>query len=333
MSSITGLAGSLLPGGTNYPIGSRINRDAPGALKYFQLVPSGGGQVQAATTPPPDQTPQNDPFSKYGGQGAYNNLVSGFDTQKQNIYGTSKEAAQNAGISRQSSILDFIQSLQSGQRSIDERGVQNELGKKQGYQSIMDMVGRGVRSGGTLLANRNASDSSATEALARAYGETGRRQLGAQGNEYELENRNIGMAQDDFNLQRGTGLRKFDESKTQTVNNIVIDARNRLAALDAAIAEADLPTRIQIEQDRENIKNEVLGILSQYDQQLAQGAGGVQAASTEDRRRTAFGLANDGVASANPFELTTETPAQFQGTGAFPGQLPIFTQPRGRREA
>ncbi len=306
---------------------------SPAAQFVANMLPySSGGPLEPGSPSNPNPTPATDPYAKWGGQGAYNSLVSGFDTQKSNIYGTSRESAQNAAIGRQSSILDFIQGLQSGQRTINERAIQNELGRKQGYNSIMDMVGRGIRSGGTMLANRNAGSSSATEALARAYGDIGRRQLSGIGNQYELENRNINLAQEDFNTQRGTGLRKFEESKQQTVNSIVIDARNRLAQLDAAMAEADLPTRIQIEQEKEAIRGEVQGILSQYDQQLTQGAQGVQASSLEDRRREAFGLANAGVAATNPFDFTAQAPAQFQNTGPNPGQLPIFTIPYRRQE-
>lgn len=271
-----------------------------------------------------------DPYAKWGGRDAYDNLVSGFNTQKGNIFSTSKEAAQNKAISRKSSILDFIGSLKSGQRNIDERGVQNELSKKQGYSSILDMVGRGLKSGGVLLGNKNALSSSAAEGLARAYGSIGQRELGKVGNQYELENRNIGMAQEDFGEQRQTGLRKFEEDKTQTVNSIVSQARGSLAELDAAMLDADMPTRIAIEQEKERIKGEVLDILSQYDQKLAQGAAGVAPTSVEDRRRTAFGLANAGVAATNPFDFSTEAPAEFQGTGPFPSELPLFTTPRRR---
>ncbi len=275
---------------------------------------------------------QNDPYAQWGGQSGYNNLVSGYDTQKQNIYGTSRESAQNAAMGRKSSILDFVDMLRSGQQGLDERGVQNELNLRQSRGSILDMVGRGIRSAGTMLSNRNAGDSSATEQIARAYGDQGRRQLATAGNQYEIENRNIGLDQDAFNQQRATGLRKFDESSMQTVNGIVADARNRLAQLDAAMMEADLPSRIDIEREKEAIKAEAIGILGQFDQQLSQGVAGINPTSTEDRRRTAADLATRGVAAANPFDFTTEAPAMFQGSGGFSSGLPLFTLNRSRRQ-
>lgn len=287
------------------------------------------GQVQSFKTPEPSLGPAStssstDPFERYGGKARYDSLTSGFDTQKSNIYGTSREAAENAALGRQGSILDFLQSLRSGQRSIDERGVQNELARKQGTSSVLDMVGRGIRSGGTMLAGRNATDSSAAEGVSRAYGDIGRRELSKVGNQYEVENRNIDLAQQDFETNRQAGMRKFDEGKVQTVNSIVTDARNKLAQLDAAMVEADVPTRVAIEQEKNAIKQEALGILSRYDQQLSEGAAGVQATGIDERRRTAADLANRGVAAANPFDFTASTPAQFAGTGPFASELPLF---------
>lgn len=273
-----------------------------------------------------------DPYARFGGQARYNTLTSGFDAQKQNIFGTAREGAQNQALGRQSSILDYIQGLQSGQRAIDERGVQNELALRQGRGSVLDMVGRGVRQGGTMLAQKNATDSSAAEGLARAYGDMGQRQMSTLGNQYELENRDIGLQQAEFDQQRATGLRKFDENKVQAVNSIVADAQSRLAQLDAAMVDADMPTRIQMEQEKNAIKQEAMGILSQFDQQLSQGAAGVQATGVDDRRRTAADLATRGVAAANPFDFTASAPAQFQNSGPFASELPLFMLPRQRQE-
>jgi hypothetical protein len=99
------------------------------------------------------------------------------------------------------------------------------------------------------------------------------------------------------------------------------------------MVEADVPTRVAIEQQKEAIKAEALGILSQYDQQLAQGAAGVAPTSSDERRRTAAGLATAGVAADNPFDFTTEAPTQFAGTGPFASDLPLFMMNRRRQEA
>jgi len=273
-----------------------------------------------------------DPYAKYGGASAYNSLMSSFGNQKNNIFGTANDAAENSGIGYKNSILDFVDQLRSGQGQIDERGIQADLAKKQGVNSILDMVGRGIRSGGVLLANKNAGDSSAAGAIAQAYGDVGRRELSGVGNQYEQEQRAIQMSQDELAQQQASGQRKLGDSKTQIVNNIVSEARNSLAALDAQIAQADLPTRIAIEQEKNSIKDSVMGKLSQYDSLLAQETSKIAPKSAEQRRAEAYELANSGVAADNSFNFSNEAPVQFQQTGPFAGDLPLFSLPRGRDE-
>lgn len=273
-----------------------------------------------------------DPYAQYGGTAAYNQLRQGFQAQKGNIYGTANDAASNAGIGLRGSILDFVDSLRSGQRAVDNKAVQNELSRRQGQAGVMGMVGRGIQSGGVQLANKNATNSSASGALAKAYGDIGRRELTSVGNQYELGQRDVGLAQEDLEQQRASGIRRIGDSKEQIVNGIVAEARNSLAALDSQIAGASLPDRIAIEQEKQAVRDQVVGQLSQYDQLLANEAGGVRASSTEDRRGEAARLANLGTAAEDAFSYTDAVPAEFQNTGPFASNLPIFTY-RGRREA
>lgn len=256
-------------------------------------------------------------------------LRAGFNTQKQNIYGTATDAARAGGSNLQGSILDFVDSLRSGQRGIDTAAVNNELAKRQGTSSVLGMVGRGIKSGGVMLANKNAGDSSASGALAQAYGDQGRRQLTGIGNQYELGNRDIADKQLSLDEQRNTFVnRKYGESKEQIVNGIVEQARNALAGLDAAMLEASIPERIQIEQEKTAIKNSVLGELQKYDQFLRDQVGKVRATSTQDRRARAAELQTAGYdLGEGAFDFTDEAPAQFQN-GPYASELPIFTRPR-----
>lgn len=277
--------------------------------------------------------PTTDPYAKYGGQAAFDSLRSGFDAQKQGIHSTSNEAAANAGLSLRGSITDYVNSIRSGQRQIDESGVQNELSRQQGTQGIMNMVGRGIRSGATMLNNKNAGTSSGGEAIANAYGQIGRSQLSNVGNQYELGNRQIGMQQTGFDEQAAAGAQKIGDSKTQVVNNIVMDARSKFAELDAAMQNASMPDRIAIDQEKESLRSQVMASLQQYDSQLQQGRSGIQATSGDARRTEANRLAGLGQAPTNAFEYGTDAPNQFNGTGPYSADLPLFTMPRGRRTA
>lgn len=291
---------------------------------------SGTGGVLGATTV---SDPTADPYAQWGGEAAFNDLQSKINAQRQNIFGTANEAIGQAGNSLRGGILDFLDSLRSGQRGIDAQAVQNELARKQGTQGVLGMVGRGIQSGGVTLANRNASDSSASQALANAYGDLGRRELSNVGNQYAQGQNSLEQSQADLMDQQSQGVRHLQESKNQVVNNIVTNARNSLAALDASITGASLPDQINIEQEKERIKNQALAQLQQYDQLLTQGISGIQASSPQARQAQAAQLANAGVAPDNAFSFSDQTPATFQGTGPFPSQLPLFQSPRNRRTA
>ena len=191
------------------------------------------------------------------------------------------------------------------------------------------MVGRGIRSSGVQLANRNAGNSSAAGALANAYGQLGRGELSKVGSQYEQGVQSGNQAQDVFQTQQASGVRNLVGSKEDEVNRIVNSARQSFAELDAQIANASLPDRIAIEQEKEAIRGQVLGQLQQYDQLLSSETAKIAPTSLEQRRTKAAELARAGTdLGANAFNYSTETPLEFQNTGPFASELPIFTAPR-----
>jgi hypothetical protein len=266
-----------------------------------------------------------DPYAAYGGTAAYNNLRSGFNNQKNNIYSTALDAARASEGGYNQNILDTIRNLTQSQSAIDRQRVNNEAAKIQGTRDITDMVGRGIRSGGVNLASRNAGSSSAAQALANAYGELGQRELSKVGNQYAANEADIDLAQDDLSYQIANAPEKFRLGLEQNVNNIVAEARNQLSALDASMANASLPDRIALDQERQAIKDQVLGVLGKYNTQLSQGVKGIRAAGANDIRSRAGQQLSAGQAPANAFQYTTETPLQLQGTGPIASELPIFT--------
>lgn len=273
-----------------------------------------------------------DPYAKWGGQANYQNLVDSANQQKAGIQSSSNDAATVASRERYGSILDYLNSTQNSQNALNERGTQNELARKQGLNSIMDMIGTGLRSGGTMLANKNALNSSAAEAIARAYSKIGQREAGKVGTQYEGENRKIGLDQQTLDNGRALQLTKFGLSKQNSIDSIVSNARNQLASLDAQIAGQSLPNRIAIEQEKNSIMQAVSGILSQYDAQLQQGNDAIKATSVDQRRLAAQDLATKGTAATNPFDFTTDVPVDYQNTGPFNSDLPIFSY-RGKKAA
>lgn len=265
-----------------------------------------------------------DPYAQYGGQAAYNGLKSAFDTQNQGIIDSSSAAAGNAGIGVKGSIQDLIDSLTVSQRGIDQQAVQNDLSKRQGTQGVLDMVGHGLQSGGVILANKNASDSSASQALANAYGQLGREQLSSVGNQYAQGQNAVQNSQANLDTQTAAGIRHIQDSKTQVVNGIVSAAQQQLGALNTAMAYASLPDRINIAQEMDKVRTDAAGQLQQYDALLNQGTAGIKPQDAQTNLTQANTLATAGVAPENSFEYTSQAPAQFQGTGPLPSSLPLF---------
>jgi hypothetical protein len=280
------------------------------------------GTLAAAPKPAPV-----DPWAgtPWGSQAAYSKAVADYGSAKNTTYGSINDAENTAGNKYNSSILDFLDSFKAGQTNIDRSAVQNELTRSEGRNNVLDMVGSGLRSGGVILNNANASNSSAGEQLGRAYGEIGRKELSKVGNAYELGNDNIANQQSDLLSGLSTFQRHSDETKTDTVNSLVSSATSQLAQLNALAQNASLPDRIQIEQEKARIRNETMAKLSAYDSALASGVANTKASTADENRKKAQSLLQAGVAPENSFNLTTSVPGSLQGTGPFASNLPLFS--------
>lgn len=258
-------------------------------------------------------------------------LIADFAQQKGNIYSSAADAAGNAGVGLSGSILDYINGLTQGQRAIDTKSIGNEQSRLGGIRNVQDVVGQGIRSGGVQLANRNAGTSSASDALARAYGILGRQQLSQVGQQYAQGQQGIANDQQTFNENSVANARKIADSKTQTINQIVADANNSLVNLDSRMAYANLPDRLALDQEKQNIKNQTLQLLSSFDQKLQSAQTAVSPQSQDVNQAKAFELQSAGAAPDNAFSFDTAPAAQFAGTGPFASDLPLFQLARAKR--
>lgn len=281
---------------------------------------SGGGSYSA------------DPYAQWGGRAGYDKALGDYNAQKGNTMGSITDRINTEGSGYGSTITDFLENLGAGQKKVDSQSVQNELSKRQGTSGVLDMIGRGVRSGGVMLANKNATNSSATEALGRAYGDIGRRQLSGVGNQYEQGKLKVQSSQDDLDLQRSQGVRHLGENKTNIINGIVTDAQNALASLNQAAANASLPDRIDIEVEKQRIRNEALGKLQAFDTQLNTGVANIKPSDQMTNMTKAAQMDTAGTAADDAFNFSSSIPAQFQGTGPFASDLPLFQYPNGKKD-
>lgn len=313
-------------GGFNYFLdGAPVTQEIYGSLNP-SLPGTSDGPIKTAdpNTWNPGTAPA-DPYAQWGGRSAYNTLKSGFDTQKNNIYGSANDAATNLQGGLGQSVLDTVRNFSRAQEGIDRKAVQNESSRIQGGNDILSMIGRGVRSGGVQLSQKNAGSSSAAQAIANAYAQLGQRQSSQIGNQYAQNADQIALEQRYQNEDLQAAPDKFRIQIEQNANQIATAARDQFAQLDAAMANASLPDRIAIEQEKENVRQQALAKLTQFDTQLRQGVSGIKAADRGANIAKANTQLTAGQADPNLFNYTTDTPTQFQGTGPFASELPIFT--------
>lgn len=249
-----------------------------------------------------------------------------FNSGRTNIFDSATSAAGRFVGDQRNNILDFIEGITNSQQGIDRGRVKAQLGKDRASEGIMGMVGRGIRSGGTMLANRNAGDSSAAGAIARAYGDLGNRQQSDVNNQFGMENEDFNVAQGQLGQQRASGLRRFETDSSNTVNSIVDQARQSFAALNEQASSAGIEDRIAIEQEKEAIRQQTLAQIAQLDQ-LASGANNVKAMGGDAIRTQARTLGEAGKGEGSQYSFTDQAPAQFQ-QGAQLGQLPIYSNRR-----
>jgi hypothetical protein len=217
-----------------------------------------------------------DPYAKWGGKAGYDRAVADYHTQAGSVDSSINDRIGNEGSKYNSGILDFLDSTGASQRKIDGQTVQNELAKRQGGAGVLDKIGHGLKSGGVLLANKNATNSSAGEALARAWSDIGRRDQTGVNNQYEQGKSGIADSENELQLQIQQGVRHMGENKTQIINSIVSDAQNAIAALNQAAANASLPDRVDIEAKKQEVRNKALGSLQAYDATLNQGVANIK---------------------------------------------------------
>ena len=279
-------------------------------------------EVLSASTGTPQQAP--DPYAAYGGQAGYNlynQLGQQYDQTNQSITDRINNTAANLNYN----VGQDLYGLQQGQKALDLKSQQNEASKLQGTAGVLSMVGRGIKSGNVMLANKNAGNSSAAGAIAAAYGDQGRAQLSNIGNQYAANQAGIALDQEGVAHNIASTKDKYHLDVQNQVNGIVNDARTALGDIQARMAQASLPERFALQQEIDRIKNDATSRLQQYDTQLSQGADAIKARSQTENQAAARSQMQAGVAPENSFQYDQQIPGQFQNTGPFASGLPLFT--------
>jgi hypothetical protein len=284
-------------------------------------------QLPGITNPDPAPT-QETTYTPY--VDPYAALREDFNNQKSSILDSVGSAIGTAGNRFQSGIDQFLNKYKTSQRGINEGGINASLDKQRSGQNILDMVGRNIRSGNVMLANKNAADSSAAGALSRAYGDSGRRQMAGVGNQYETKQREIGLQQQDLLDQANLYKSEFGREKEDAVAGIVDSARQQLNALNEAMIGASLPDRIEIQNEIDSIRQNALTKLNAYDKKISSGLGKFKGISRDEQNRLAAERSVAGYqAGDNMFDYENIDTGQFEDSGALPSDFPLYTFNRG----
>lgn len=288
---------------------------------YTAPAPATAGTFTDTVTPPPTPppTPIVDPLAK---------ARADFNASKQGIFSSVNDSVTGLQPQYANNVSELVQGLRLNQQGIDRSSQQNDASRILGNRNIMDMIGQGIKSAGAYLGGRNAGSSSAAGAIAQAYGELGRRQSSSVGNQYAQNQQNIGLQQEQQNLSQTSTKNKFHLDMINNVNSIVASAQEKFAQLNAAAATASLPDRIAIDQEKEVIRQQILGQLQQYDTQLQQQVGGLAPQSADQTRTAANQLVDQGQADPNMFNYSTEAPLTAQNSGPSASGLPLYTAPK-----
>lgn len=254
-----------------------------------------------------------------------------YTTGLQSIESSSGLAGQNAALGEKTSINDYLTSARIQQNALDNQSVQNYLAKQSGSQGILDWVGQGVRSGGVMLANKNATNSSAADALARAYSTLGRQQQAGVNQQFANSQDQVAQGRAALAADMKQHLADLPAWKTSTVNSIVSDAQQQLQQLNTNLTYAGLSDRVNLEAEKQKIAAHTVAALQGLDELMA-GVNKIQPGAASDLQARANQLFQAGTAPAAPFNFSTSAPAQFQNTGPSPSELPLFVAPQSTKD-
>lgn len=316
-----------------------------------QTAPAAKG-VTTGPTPPPTYEEIYQGPSGGNTSGNYNQGVVGHDGQ----WYPSQQAAQNAKAEQtrrnvqttqagyrdaasqqgtdvrnkyQADVQKFLATIQNGQDDINSGKANTALNLRRSMSNIAGGIRQGIKSGGVQLANMNATDSGAADAMARAYATMGNQQSGDANNEAALKFGELDTTQVKLNRDRDEGVSGFDRERDAEVNRIRGDLRNKLAALDAQAASEGVGGAVDM-----GIVDAVVGQavsqLAAVDQMRGQRLAGVKALGMNDVNKRAAEMDVAGMEGTSPFSAGTEGISFGVGgespMGAATSQLPQYAR-------
>lgn len=223
----------------------------------------------------------------------------------------------------------FINGVRQGQNTINSGRTNNALNLRRSMAAIAGGVRQGMRSGGVDLANMNALDSGASEALSRAWARAGGAQAGAANNEAQLKDNSLNTEQTNLDLQETQGmgkLRTWRQTETARVSNKLWNDLQTLEAESGAQGAGGVVDMGVRDRMIAQSAAELDAIDRATDAALAE----IRGLTPAEIAQQAFQMEQAGTDVANPFAVEAIGQGRQNPNGAAIGQF--NTAPRYRDE-
>lgn len=190
---------------------------------------TGSGSLGPAPSAP--RVAPADPYARWGGQAAYNAQRNTFGATQGGYEGGARQTLTDAGNTYDQKTRGLVNEVETGQGDINRGLGGNQLNLRQSMRNIIAGIQQGIRSGGVMLANGNAMDSGASDAMARAYAKVGNNQTGEARGEAATVNEDLQRQQGQLNQKRNEGVSDLNTYRDTETGRVRSDLGNKLDLL------------------------------------------------------------------------------------------------------
>jgi len=256
-------------------------------------------------------------------------LRQGYQTSQGNYQQGARTSLTDIGNEYDVNARNFLNSMSDQQGEINQGSAQNQLNLRQSMQNIIKGIQTGVRSGGVALAGVNASDSGASEALARAYAQSGNQQTGEARGSAADQFAELQRSQGVLNRTKDEGFADQDVWKTTETNRVKTQLSGELQALAAEAQGKGINGVIDTGSVNGIVQN-ALARLQQIDQANAGKRAGIKADTADQSIGKAVQMEQAG-AVGNAFNVTGPN-VSYGGQGgaglkgASASQMPLYVK-------
>lgn len=273
-----------------------------------------------------------DPYARWGGEAQYNAQRDNYSTSARNQRSGAQTQLRDVGNTYDDRTNSYVDDITGGQGDLNRGFSGNELNLRRSMQNIVRSIQSGVRSGGVALAGVNASDSGASDAMARAYAKSGNQQSGEARGQAGEKFEDLQRQQGSLEQKRRRGAESLDRWGDTETGRVRSDFGGKIDALSAD-AEANGFGGVVDKSVVDQVLGEALARLSGIDQSRNSRLAGVKQWTPDQIMKEAIRLDELGVAG-NTFN-TTGPEVSYGGNGvpingAVMGEMPIYV--RGKDE-